>query len=140
MTGIKLEHTTFLVYGNDTVGVYETTLPTNNSFERGDILGVYNPINASHQVLYQVEGGYCDTLGEITIHLFGSWVQYLPLEPVLPYITIETGQWMSFKLIHLSIFINVMNVFIHASSQHCAMGFLKKESLQVIVDALRDSS
>ena len=46
---------------------------------------------------------------------------------------------MSFKLVYLSIFINVMNVFIDASSQHCAMGFLKKESLQVIVDALRDS-
>ena len=46
---------------------------------------------------------------------------------------------MSFKLVHFSIFINVMNVFIDASSQHCSMGFLKKESLQVIMDAPRDS-
>ena len=47
---------------------------------------------------------------------------------------------MSFKLVYLSIFINVMNIFIDASSQHCAMGFLKKESLRVIVDAPRDNT
>ena len=82
-----------LVYGNDTVGVYETTLMGNNSFEPGDILGVRHPTNASLQVLYQREGGYCDTLGDITIHLFGGHqIQYPGLDPVLPYIAIETGQ------------------------------------------------
>ena len=83
-----------LVYGNDTVGVYETTLSGNNSVETGDILGVSHPANASLQVLYQREGGYCDTMGEITIHLFGgqSQIQYPRLDPVLPYIAVETGQ------------------------------------------------
>jgi hypothetical protein len=83
-----------LVYRNDTVGVYETALRANNFFQRGDILGVYHPINASHQVLYQREGGYCDTLGDITIQLFGSHLQipYPRQDPVLPYIAIETGQ------------------------------------------------
>ena len=82
-----------LVYGNDTVGVYETTLTVNNSFETGDILGVLHPINTSLQVLYQREGQYCDTLREITIHLFGGHFQipYLHQDPVLPYIAIETG-------------------------------------------------
>ena len=83
-----------LIYGNDTVGVYETTLMANNSFERGDILGVSHPINVSHQVLYQREGCYCDTLGDIITHLFGGQIQipYPRLDPVLPYIAIETGQ------------------------------------------------
>ena len=85
-----------LVYGNDTVGVYETRLTANNSFERGDILGVRRPINESHQLLYQREGGHCDTLGDITTHLFGGRIQLpyrIPHEdPVLPYIAIETGQ------------------------------------------------
>jgi hypothetical protein len=83
-----------LVYGNDTVGVYETRLSANNSFERGDILGVFHPITASHQVLYQREGEYCDTLGDITIQLFSGHLQipYPRQDPVLPYIVIETGQ------------------------------------------------
>ena len=81
-----------LVYGNDIVGIYETTLPTNNSFEIGDILGVDYPANAAHQVLYQREGVHCDTLGKITIHSFTGPIQYPPLDPVLPYIAIETGQ------------------------------------------------
>ena len=87
-------HQPLFVYGNDTVGVYETTFSRNNSFERGDILGIFYPIDASLQVLYQGEGGHCDTLGEITIHLFGghSQVPYPRLDPVLPYIAIETGQ------------------------------------------------
>ncbi len=83
-----------LVYGNDKIGVYETTLTGNNSFENGDILGVRHPTNASHQVLYQREGEYCDTLGDITIHLFGGHLRipYPRQDPVLPYIAIETGQ------------------------------------------------
>ena len=82
-----------LAYGNDAVGVYETTLMANNSFERGDILGVRRPINASLQVLYQREGGYCDTLGDIIINLFGGHqIPYPHQDPVLPYIAIETGQ------------------------------------------------
>ena len=82
-----------LVYGNDMVGVYETTLMGNNSFERGDILGIFHPINASLQVLFQREGGYCDTLGDITIHLFGGrQILYPQLDPVLPYIAIEIGE------------------------------------------------
>ena len=87
-------HQPLFVYGNDTVGVYETTFSRNNSFERGDILGIFYPIDASLQVLYQREGGYCDTLGYITIHLFGghSQVPYPREVPVLPYIAIETGQ------------------------------------------------
>ena len=78
---------------DDTVGVYETTLMGNNSFERGDILGVFHPLNASLQVLYQSRGGYCDTLGNITIHLFGGHIQiqYPHQDPILPYIAIETG-------------------------------------------------
>ena len=80
-----------LIDGNDTVGVYETALMGNNSFERGDILGVFHPIGASHQVLYQREGGYCDTLGDIIIHLFSGQTQYPRQNPVLPYIAIETG-------------------------------------------------
>ena len=82
-----------LIYESDTVGVYEMTLIGNNSFETGDILGVFHPINSSLQVLYQREGGYCDTLGDITIHLFGGGqTQYPRQDPVLPYIAIETGQ------------------------------------------------
>ena len=82
-----------LVYGNDTVGVYETTLTENNSFERGDILGVFHPASASFQVLYQRDRGYCDMYmqGNITIHLFRDQTQYLHQDPVLPYIAIETG-------------------------------------------------
>jgi hypothetical protein len=81
-----------LVYGNDTVGVYETILMGNNSFERGDILGVRRPINASLEVLYQREGEYCDTLGDITTHSFSIQIPYPHQDPVLPYIAIETGQ------------------------------------------------
>jgi hypothetical protein len=86
------EQQPLLVYGNDTVGVYETTLTANNSFESGNILGVRHPTNASLQVLYQREGGYCDTLGDITIHSFSSQIPYPRQDPVLPYIAIETGQ------------------------------------------------
>ena len=83
-----------LIYGNDTVGVYETTLTANSTFERGDILGVFHPANSSHQVLYQREGGLCDSLGDITIHSFGGVIHipYPQQDPVLPYIAIETGQ------------------------------------------------
>ena len=83
-----------LVYGDDSVGVYETTLTANNSFERGDILGILHPINVSLQVLFQREGVYCDTLGDIITHLFGGRIQipYAREDPVLPYIAIETGQ------------------------------------------------
>ena len=86
-----------LTYGNDTVGVYETTLIGNNSFQTGDILGVYHPANSSLQVLYQREGVYCDTLGNITIHLFSghSHIPYPHQDPVLPYFAIETGKRMS---------------------------------------------
>ena len=82
-----------LIYGNDTVGVYETTLTANSTFERGDILGVFHPTNSSHQVLYQREGGLCDSLGDITIHLFSghTQIQYPRQDPVLPYVAIETG-------------------------------------------------
>ena len=47
---------------------------------------------------------------------------------------------MTYQLLHLYIFMNAMNVlYIDASVQHCVMGFLKKESLQAIVNAPRDS-
>ena len=73
------------------------TLSTNNSFESGDILGVYYPGILSipptqRAILYQREGAYCDTLGGITIHLFGDvTISYPHQDPVLPYIAIETG-------------------------------------------------
>ena len=86
------EQQPILVYGNDTIGVYETILTANNSFERGDILGVLHPLGVSHQVLYQSEGRYCDTLGDITIHLFDGQTRYPRQSPVLPYIAIEAGQ------------------------------------------------
>ena len=88
------EQQPLLVYGNDTVGVYETILTANNSFERGNILGVFYPSSASLPVLYQRDGGYCDILGEIKTQYFGQQIQYPQLNPVLPYIAIETGQRM----------------------------------------------
>ena len=85
-----------LVYTNGTFGVYEMTLSTNNSFESGDILGVYYPSYYTSKVHYQGEGAYCDTLGDITIHLSGgigsATISYPCQDPVLPYIAIETGQ------------------------------------------------
>ena len=63
------------------------TLSTNNSFESGDILGVYYPSYYTSKVHYQGEGAHCDTLGDITIHLAGSVsVTYPHQDPVLPYI------------------------------------------------------
>ena len=81
---------------NNRFRVYETKLLVNNSFESGDMLGVYYPSpNYTKEVLYQREGGYCNTLGEITIHLFGGQHQfpYPSQDPALPYIAIETGQY-----------------------------------------------
>ena len=82
-----------LVYINGGFGVYEIKFSTNNSFEIGDILGVHYPSYNAPMVLYQREGAYSNTLGEITIHSYGSMIQilYPRLDPVLPYIAIETG-------------------------------------------------
>ena len=88
-----------LVYTKGTFGVYEMTLSTNNSFETGDILGVRyrgtpSTMSTQRAVLYQRGGAYCDTLGDITIHLSGNVnISYPHQDPVLPYIAImETGQ------------------------------------------------
>ena len=82
-----------LVYINGRFGVYEIEFSANNSFEIGDILGVYYPSYNAPKVFYQREGAYCNTLGEIIINSYGGMIQtqYPHLDPVLPYIAIETG-------------------------------------------------
>ena len=72
---------------------------SNNTFNRGDILGVHHPLtpavpgssNTAHTltILHQGGGGYCDTLSCQTMALNRSECTYVQ-EPVFPYIVIET--------------------------------------------------
>ena len=78
-----------LVYVNGSVGVYEMNLTSDNSFETGDILGVYHPTRESGSqpitVLYQTGGANSNIVRLIHNRVPVSY------PPVYPYIAIETG-------------------------------------------------
>ena len=85
-----------LLHVNGANGIYEITFSSNNSFESGDVLGVYNPrpINGSQPITvqYQRGGGYCDAMDLITAdNQTENTYNLASVGPILPYIAIETG-------------------------------------------------
>ena len=101
-----------LVYMNEsqTVGVYEIEFTSNNTFEHGNILGIVRPMATSNSsamnVLYQNGGGYCNALAfRHTQWYIWQLHRFIPLisvnrQPIIPYITIETGQ-ICMKIWHI---------------------------------------
>ena len=78
---------------NNTIGVYELMLTSNNSFQYGDIFGVHH--TRTTNLLHQKGGGYCDTLYCVTMppsHNSSGCAYSHAQGSAIPYIAIETGQ------------------------------------------------